>query len=65
MKELGYGKGYKYAHDFDDKVTSMECLPSNLIGREYYIPTMMGEEQKFAERKKKLKALKKENKGNN
>ena len=44
MKELGYGKGYKYAHDFEDKVTSMECLPSNLIGREYYIPTMMGEE---------------------
>ena len=36
MKDLNYGKGYKYAHDFEERLTSMECLPESLIGREYY-----------------------------
>lgn len=57
MKNLGYGKGYKYAHDFENKVTSMECLPENLIGTQYYCPTDMGEEKKFKEIKEKLKLL--------
>lgn len=57
MKELGYGKGYKYAHDFENKVTSMACLPDNLIGTEYYCPTKIGEEQKYKEKKRRLKYL--------
>jgi len=36
MKNIGYGQGYKYAHNFDDKVTDMSCLPTNLAGRTYY-----------------------------
>jgi len=44
MKELGYGKGYKFAHDFDDKMTDMKCLPEKLLGREYYTPTSQGDE---------------------
>ena len=39
MKDLGYGKGYKYAHDYEDKITSMQCLPDSLLGREYFRPT--------------------------
>ena len=61
MKELGYGKGYKYAHDFENKVASMECLPDNLLGTQYYYPTGMGEEQKYKERKESLKLLRKRN----
>src|SRR5438445_11048489 len=39
MKNIGYGKGYKYAHNFDDKVTDMTCLRDNLAGRTYDQPT--------------------------
>jgi putative ATPase len=35
MKQVGYGKGYKYAHDFENKIADMECLPGNLKGRRY------------------------------
>lgn len=47
MKEMGYKKGYKYAHDYDNKITSMECLPENLVGKKYYEPTDQGKEKKF------------------
>jgi len=57
MKEAGYGKGYKYAHDFEDKVAFMECLPENLRGKEYYHPSDAGEEKRFKELKGKLKSL--------
>jgi putative ATPase len=50
MKELDYGKGYKYAHDFEEKVTSMKCLPDSLEGRRYYNPTEQGLESRFKER---------------
>src|SRR4029077_401439 len=39
MKGLGYGQGYKYAHDLEEKVAAMQCLPDNLREREYYQPT--------------------------
>src|SRR5436853_480849 len=39
MKNLGYGKGYEYAHDLESKVANMQCLPDNLKGRHYYQPT--------------------------
>lgn len=36
MKELDYGKGYQYAHDLEDRIADMQCLPDSLAGREYY-----------------------------
>jgi putative ATPase len=59
MKELGYGEGYKYAHDFENKIADMECLPENLRGKEYYTPSVEGEEKRFKERKEHLERLKK------
>jgi putative ATPase len=59
MKELGYGEGYKYAHDFEEKVTDMECLPENLKGKQWYFPTEEGVEKRIRERLAALKAKKK------
>lgn len=42
MKEFGFGSGYKYAHDFPDHRAEMECLPENLRGREYFVPSPFG-----------------------
>ncbi|MBP3584653.1 MAG: replication-associated recombination protein A, partial [Peptococcaceae bacterium] len=42
MKELEYGKGYQYAHNTDEKLTNMQCLPDSLLDREYYRPTEQG-----------------------
>ncbi|MCH5350681.1 MAG: replication-associated recombination protein A [Clostridiales bacterium] len=58
MKELNYGKGYEYAHDTADKLTTMQCLPDDLIGREYYRPTEEGLETRFKERLKQIKEWK-------
>ncbi len=55
MKNLGYGKGYQYAHDFDDKVTGMQCLPDNLKNRVYYRPTAEGIEKRIRERLEEVK----------
>ena len=60
MKDLGYGKGYKYAHDYEDKLTSMQCLPDSLLGREYFRPTEQGLEAKYKKRLEEIKAWKKE-----
>lgn len=60
MKELGYGSGYQYAHDYAQKMTSMTCLPESLLGREYYIPTEQGLEAKYKMRLEEIKAWKKE-----
>ena len=59
MKELDYGKGYIYAHDTEDKLSSMQCLPDSLLGREYYRPTEEGREGAFKERLEEIKAWKK------
>ena len=58
MKELGYGKGYRYAHDYEDKLTTLQCLPDSLVGREYYRPTDQGLEGRFKERLEQIKAWK-------
>ena len=58
MKELGYGKGYQYAHDTADKLTDMRCLPDSLLGRVYYEPTEQGIEARFKERLESIKAWK-------
>ena len=63
MAELDYGKGYQYAHDAEDKLTDMQCLPDGLKDREYYRPTAQGEEADFAERLKAIKAWKAERRG--
>lgn len=60
MKELGYGKGYQYAHDTEEKLTNMQCLPDSLKDREYYKPTGQGQEAKFAARLEQIKEWKKQ-----
>jgi putative ATPase len=50
MKNLGYGKGYQYAHDLDSKVAEMQCLPDNLKDRTYYHPTNEGVEKRIREK---------------
>ena len=62
MKDLGYGKGYQYAHDTEEKLTNMQCLPESLIGKEYYRPTGQGHEAKFAARLEQIKEWKKQHK---
>ncbi|MBO7377489.1 MAG: replication-associated recombination protein A, partial [Clostridia bacterium] len=57
---LDYGKGYKYAHDYDEKLTSMQCLPDSLLGKEYYFPTEQGVEGRFKARLEEIKKWKKE-----
>jgi putative ATPase len=55
MKEWGYGSGYKHAHQFEDAVTDMECLPESLAGHQYYFPTDRGSEKRIAERLEQLR----------
>ena len=58
MQELDYGKGYQYAHNAKDKLTTMQCLPDALLGREYYRPTDQGQEGRFKTRLEQIKAWK-------
>ena len=62
MKELDYGKGYQYAHDSEEKLTDMQCLPDSLLGKEYYLPTEEGVEGKFKTRLREIKEWKRERK---
>jgi len=50
MKEWGYAEGYQHAHQFEDALPEMECLPPSLQGRRYYFPTGRGIEKRIAER---------------
>jgi putative ATPase len=58
MRNIGYGKGYQYAHDAEDKVTDMPCLPDNLVGRTYYKPTDQGFEQRLRQRLDEIRKIK-------
>lgn len=58
MKELSYGKGYQYAHDTEEKLTHMECMPESLKDRTYYHPTEQGEEKAAKERFEKIRQWK-------
>ncbi|MBR0307656.1 MAG: replication-associated recombination protein A [Mogibacterium sp.] len=60
MKELDYGKGYIYAHDTEDKIADMECLPESLRGTEYYHPGDQGLEPRFKERYESIKRWREE-----
>jgi len=57
MKGMGYGQGYKYAHDVEDKVADMQCLPDNLRDRTYYQPTNEGVEKRLRERLEEIKKM--------
>ena len=59
MKSLGYGEGYKYAHDEAGGVATMECLPDGLKGRTYFKPTTRGREKDLGERLAVAKAIRK------
>ena len=50
MKELHYGEGYIYAHDTEEKLSRMQCLPDTLSDRRYYLPTTEGEEKEVRKR---------------
>ena len=58
MKNVGYGEGYKYAHDYAEKVTEMSCLPDNLSGRVYYKPTDQGFEARLRARMEEIRKIK-------
>ncbi len=60
MRSLGYGKGYRYAHDEPDAVTAMECLPDGLRGRRYYRPTERGHEREVGQRMAEREKLKRQ-----
>ena len=57
MKELDYGKGYRYAHDEEGKVAAMDCLPPSLLGRRYFEPTQEGREKQLAQRLEELRRI--------
>jgi putative ATPase len=54
MKELNYGKGYRYAHDEQGRVADMDCLPDSLKGRSYYVPTQEGREKLLGQRMEEI-----------
>ena len=60
MKELNYGKGYQYAHDTEEKLTNMQCLPDSLLGKTYYRPTEEGFEARYKERLRQIKEWKRQ-----
>jgi putative ATPase len=58
MKSVGYGAGYQYAHDLDQKVADMQCLPDDLKDRVYYHPTEEGIEKRIKARLEEIRKLK-------
>ena len=60
MKDLDYGKDYQYAHDYEDKITTLQCLPDSLEGREYYRPGDQGFEPRFRDRLNAIKQWRRE-----
>jgi len=61
MKDLNYGKGYKYAHDTEEKLTTMQTMPDSLAGHEYYHPTNQGSEARFKQRLEEISEWHKRN----
>jgi putative ATPase len=57
MKELDYGKGYRYAHNEEGRVAEMDCLPDSLRGRSYYHPTQEGREKILAQRMEEIRRI--------
>jgi putative ATPase len=59
MKGLGYGKGYQYAHEYDDTVVSQHHLPDTLRARRYYKPSERGAEKDIRQRMTERNEVKK------
>jgi putative ATPase len=62
MKDLGYGKDYKYAHNYEDAFVAQEYLPEKLIGRSFYHPTKRGFEKTLKQRLERWRHLKEKQK---
>ena len=58
MKQLHYGEGYVYAHDTEEKMARMQCLPDSLLGRTYYRPNEAGEEEHTKKRLEEIRRRK-------
>ena len=58
MKNLGYGEGYQYAHNLENKVADMQCLPEGLKNRRYYHPTAEGVEKRIRDRMEEIRKKK-------
>jgi putative ATPase len=63
MRNVGYGKGYQYAHDSEEKLTDMTCLPESLVGRTYYTPTDQGFEARIRQRLEEIRRVQKKSAG--
>ena len=57
LRELGYGDGYRYAHDYGEGVVGQQNLPANLEGRKYYAPTDRGFERELAGRLARIREI--------
>ena len=57
MKAWGYGAGYQHAHEFEEAVNQMECLPESLAGKRWYHPTDRGVEKRIRERLEEIRKL--------
>jgi len=57
MRNIGYGDGYQYAHDAEEKLTDMTCLPDSLLGRTYYHPTDQGVETRYRQRVEEIRRI--------
>jgi putative ATPase len=57
MKNLGYGDGYKYAHNYEGGIVAQQNLPENLSGRRYYLPTDRGLEATLRQRLAEIRAI--------
>jgi putative ATPase len=63
MKAWGYSEGYQHAHQFEDAIVDMDCLPPSLAGKQYYFPTNRGVEQRINERLAEIRRRRSEAKG--
>ena len=59
MEQLHYGEGYVYAHDTEEKIARMTCLPESLKDKKYYVPTSSGEEEEYRKRLERSEAFRK------
>jgi putative ATPase len=57
MQDLGYAKGYQYAHNEEGRVADMDCLPQSLQGHSYYQPTQEGREKQLAQRMEEIRRI--------
>jgi putative ATPase len=58
MQQWGYSAGYQHAHQFEEAITDMECLPPSMAGRQYYKPSNRGVEKRIAERMDEIRQAK-------